>query len=113
MSKKWLSTAALVLGTASLAWSAPAGNAKQGKAVYARSCQGCHGANGEGNPAIEKMMHVKLRALGSKEVQAKSDAQLSKDIKDGIGKMPAQKSLSAKEVADVVAYIREMGKSAK
>ncbi|HVB34819.1 MAG TPA: cytochrome c [Patescibacteria group bacterium] len=113
MRKNWLFTAALVLAAASLAWAAPPGNAKEGKAVYSHSCQGCHGANGEGNPAIAKMMHVTMRALDSKEVQAKSDVQLSKDITDGIGKMPAQRTLSAKEVADVVAYIRELGKSAK
>lgn len=113
MRKNWLYTAALVLGTASIAWAAPAGNAKNGKAVYTQSCQGCHGVNGEGNAAIAKMMNVKMRALGSKEVQAKSNADLRKDIVDGFGKMPAQKSLSAKQVEDVIAYVRELGKSAK
>jgi mono/diheme cytochrome c family protein len=113
MSEKWLYTAALVLGSASLAWAAPPGNAKEGKAVYTQSCQGCHGANGEGNVAIAKMMNVTMRPLGSKEIQAKTDAQLKKDIASGIGKMPAQKSLSAKQVDDVIAYVRELGKSAK
>ncbi len=114
MRKKWLCTTALVLGTASLAWAVPpTGNAKEGKAVYSRSCQGCHGVDGKGNPGIAKMMHVTMLPLGSKEVQAKSDAQLRKDIVDGIGKMPPQKSLSPKEVDNVIAYIRELGKSAK
>lgn len=114
MHKSWLCTAAIVLGAASLAWAAPSpGNAKEGKTVYQQSCQGCHGANGEGNPGVAKMFHVKMLPLGSKEVQAKSDAQLSKDISDGVGKMPPQRSLSAKQVADVVAYIRELGKSGK
>lgn len=113
MRKNWLYTAALVLGTASLAWAAPPGNANQGKTVYSRSCQGCHGPDGKGNPAIAKMMHVTMRALGSKEVQAKSDAELRKDIVDGTGKMQAQKSLSAQQVDDVIAYIRELGKSGK
>ena len=113
MRKNWLYTTALVLGTASLAWAAPTGSAKDGKAVYTRTCQGCHGMNGEGNPGIAKMMHVTMLPLGSKEVQAKSDAQLKKYIVDGIGKMPPQKSLSAKDVGDVIAYIRELGKSKK
>ncbi|HVC00244.1 MAG TPA: cytochrome c [Candidatus Dormibacteraeota bacterium] len=114
MRKNWLYTAALVLGTASLAWAAPTpGNAKEGKAVYGRSCQGCHGMDGKGSPSLAKMMHVTMLPLGSKQVQAKSDAQLKKDIVDGIGKMPPQKSLSAKDVDDVIAYIRELGKSAK
>ncbi len=114
MRKKCLYTAAMVLAAASLAWAVPpSGSAKEGKAVYSRSCQGCHGMKGEGNPGIAKMMHVTMLPLGSKEVQSKTDAQLRKDIVDGIGKMPPQRSLSAKEVDNVIAYIRELGKSAK
>jgi mono/diheme cytochrome c family protein len=110
MGKRWLYVAVLVLGTGSMALAAPPGDAKVGKTVFTQSCQGCHGANGEGNPAIAKMMNVKMRPLGSKEVQAQSDAVLRKDITDGVGKMPPQKSLSAKQVDDVIAYIRELGK---
>lgn len=113
MRKNWSYTATLVFGTASLAWATSPGSAKEGKAVYARSCQGCHGANGEGNPSLAKMMHVTMHPLGSKAVQAKSDAQLRKDVVEGIGKMAGQKSLGAKEVDDVIAYVRELGKSAK
>lgn len=113
MRKNWLYSAALILGTASMAWAAPTGNAKDGKAVYTQSCQGCHGVHGEGNPAIAKMFNVKMLALGSKEVQAKTDAELRKDIVHGFGKMQAQKSLSAKQVDDVIAYVRELGKSTK
>ena len=113
MQHKVLCAAALILGAASFAWAVPPGNAKDGQAVYNQSCKGCHGPNGEGNPMMEKMMHAKMLPLGSKAVQAKSDAQLKKDITDGVGKMPAMKSLSAKQVDDVVAYIRELGKSGK
>ena len=113
MQSKLLCAAALVLGAASFAWAVPPGSAKDGLAVYNQSCKGCHGMNGEGNPAMAKMMHVKMLPLGSKAVQAKSDAQLKKDITDGVGKMPAMKSLSANQVEDVVAYIRELGKSGK
>lgn len=110
MRKKWLFGSALLLGTAGMALAAPPGNAKDGKAVYGQSCQGCHGANGAGNPAIAKMLKVKMRPLGSKEVQARSDAALKKDTVEGIGKMPPQKSLSAKQAEDVVAYLRVLGK---
>ncbi len=110
---KWLYAAGLMLGAAGLAWAAPPGSAKQGKAVYDQSCKNCHGVNGEGNESLAKMMHTKILPLGSKEVQAKSDAELKKDITTGVGKMPAVKNLSDKQVDDVIAYIREMGKSSK
>ena len=113
MRNTWLCTAALVLGAASFAWAVPPGSAKEGRVVYDQSCKSCHGMNGEGNPAIAKMFKVTMLPLGSKEVQAKSDAQLKKDIVDGVGKMPAIKSLNAKQVDDVIALIREMGKSKK
>lgn len=110
---KWLYTAALILGAASFAWAAPQGNAKEGKTVYDHSCKSCHGMNGEGNESLAKMMKAKILPLGSKEVQSKSDAQLKKDITEGVGKMPAVKNLSDKQVDDVIAYIRELGKSHK
>ena len=96
---------ALILSLA-LAGSALA-DAAAGKALYATKCKTCHGANGEGNPAIAKMKGVTMKALGSKEVQAKSDAQLKKDSTAGIGKMPAVKLTDA-EASDVVAFLRTL-----
>src|SRR5262245_32819956 len=76
-----------------------------GKAVYTKSCQKCHAADGKGNPAIAKMLKVTLRSLGSPEILAKSDAELIKQSAQGIGKMkPVQ--LSDKDAQDVVAYVR-------
>jgi len=79
-----------------------------GKAPYDKACKSCHAAGGAGNPAIAKMLKVTLRAFGSKEVQAKADADLKKDTTKGIGKMKPVTTLSAKEVDDVVAYMRTM-----
>lgn len=111
MYKNWLCTAALVVGAAGFAWAAPPpGSAKEGKAVYDQHCKMCHGMNGEGNPGIAKMMKVTLKPLGSKEVQAKSDAELKKYITDGVGKMKGVKGLSDAQVNDVIAYVRELGK---
>ena len=45
------------------------GDAQAGKAVYDSKCKICHGANGEGNPAIAKTLKVTFRPLASKEVQ--------------------------------------------
>src|SRR5262245_58754541 len=47
----------------------PAGDAVAGQAVYRRECRSCHGANGEGNPAMAKRLGVAIRGLGSADVQ--------------------------------------------
>ncbi len=114
MRKSWIYAAALLLGAASFAFAAPPpGNAKEGKMVFEQHCKMCHGEHGEGNPSIAKMMHVKMLPLGSKKVQAKSNAQLKKDITEGYGKMSAIHGLSNKQVDDVIAYIRELGHAKK
>jgi mono/diheme cytochrome c family protein len=85
------------------------GDAEKGKAVYAGKCKMCHGAEGEGNPGMAKMMKVEMKALGSKEVQAMKDAEIKKDIADGNGKMKPVK-LTDEEAANVIAYIRTLKK---
>jgi|SRR5579862_1544229 len=79
------------------------GAAAEGKAIYDTKCKGCHKADGSGMPAM------KMRALGSAEVQAKSDADLKKDITAGVGKMKAQTVTDA-QAADLAAYIRTLKK---
>lgn len=79
-----------------------------GKAAFDKTCKSCHGAEGKGNPAIAKMMKVELRPLGSKEVQAKADADLSKDISDGTGKMKGIKSLAPVDLKSVVEFVRTL-----
>jgi mono/diheme cytochrome c family protein len=80
----------------------------EGKEIYDKSCKGCHGAQGQGNPGIAKMMKVEMKPLGSKEVQAKSDADLKKIITEGTGKMKPVASVSGKQVDDVIAFIRTL-----
>ncbi len=86
------------------------GDATAGKTVYRKRCSGCHGQTGEPKKAMAKMLKLQLRALGSKEVQAKSDAQLRKDIVEGTGKMKPVKKLSATDVDNVIAYVRTLAK---
>lgn len=81
-----------------------------GKELYAKACRVCHGAEGQGNPAIAKMMKVELRALGSQEVQSQSDDELKKAITDGKGKMKPVTSIKGQQVEDVIAYIRTLKK---
>ena len=86
------------------------GDAAAGKALYTSKCATCHGAAGEGKEAIAKMMKVEMKHLGSKEVQAKSDADLKKTIGEGGGKMKAVTGLKDAEVANLIAYVRTLKK---
>ena len=94
---------AFLAGSAQLVWAAD-----DGKTVYAKKCASCHGDKGEGKPAIAKSMKVELRHLGSKEVQAKNDADLAKSINEGGGKMKPVKGLSEGDVKAVIAYVRTL-----
>ena len=96
------------IGTAvtSAAMGADAG---AGKAVYEKSCVGCHGADGKGNPAMAKVLGEKGLNITSKEAAKKSDAELLKVIAEGSGKMPAAK-LSKDEQKQVLGYVRTLQK---
>ena len=82
--------------------------APEGKTIFAAKCQSCHGPNGEGKPAIAKMFNVTMHPLGSKEIQAKSDADFKKTITAGQGKMKAVTGLDEKQVGDVIAFVRTL-----
>jgi mono/diheme cytochrome c family protein len=87
-----------------------AGDAAAGKEIYSKKCASCHGTAGEGKDSVAKMLKVEIRPLGSKEVQAKSDADLKKVILEGSGKMKAVAGVDAKAADDVVAFIRTLKK---
>ena len=107
--KTWLNFGLiLVLTMAVPALAAGKGDAAAGKALYSSKRAPCHGASGEGKEAIGKMFKVQMPHLGSKEVQAKSDAELRKSITEGNGKMKPVK-LSDEEAA-VIAYVRSLAK---
>src|SRR5215468_8754784 len=78
-------------------------------ALYKSKCAGCHGADGKGDATMGKAM--KLRDLGSAEVQKASDADWTTIITAGKNKMPAAgKSLSADQVKGLVGYVRGFAK---
>jgi len=85
------------------------GDAEKGKALFGTKCATCHAADGEGKPAIAKMMKVEMKPLGSKEVQTKKDAELKKDFTEGNGKMKPVK-LTDEEAANVIAFLRTLKK---
>lgn len=90
----------------SLAASAPAGDAAE---TYKAKCASCHGADGAGTTAAGKAM--KVRDLGSAEVQALTDDQLYEIIAKGKAKMPGyEKSIGADKCKELVAHIRTFKK---
>ena len=97
----------------SLGWvwgsAALAAEAGAGKALFEKSCVGCHGADGKGNPGMAKVLGEKgLNIVGS-DTTKKSDEQLLKIIADGAGKMPASK-LTKDEQKQALGYARSLAK---
>lgn len=92
-----------------LLFCACARSADDAAALYKTKCAACHGADGSGNTAMGKAF--KLRDLGSDEVQAQTDAQLTAITSDGKGKMPAYKGkLTDDQIKELVGYIRTLKK---
>jgi cytochrome c6 len=84
-------------------WSLADGGADTFKA----KCAMCHGADGKGETSMGKTL--KLRDLGSADVQSQSDSDLSGIITNGKGKMPKYDGkLTADQISDVVKYIRTL-----
>lgn len=83
--------------------------ADTGADVFKTKCAACHGADGKGETTMGK--NLKLKDLGSADVQSKSDGDLTKLIEDGKKPMPAYKGkLTDDQIKDVVKYIRTLKK---
>lgn len=80
-----------------------------GQALYTKSCAGCHGADGKGNPKMAALIGEKGLNIVGEETVKKSDAQLLKVIAEGAGKMPPSK-LTKEELKQVLSYARSLAK---
>ena len=107
---KLIVTAVVLMGT--VAGFALGADAEKGGAIFAKTCKPCHGEGGATpNEALAKMMGVTIPTLANADFQAtKTDADIKSAIMNGKGKMPAQKSVPADSVDDVVAYVRSLVK---
>lgn len=86
-----------------------AADATQGQSLFKSKCAGCHGPDGKGQTSMGKMM--KLKDLGSEDVQKMSDTEIHDIIAKGKKAMPAFGSkLKKEQIDDLVAYIRGLGK---
>jgi cytochrome c6 len=86
-----------------------AGDADAGKETFGKKCAICHGKTGAGDGPAAKAFKG-IPDLGAKEVQALSDADISKVINEGKGKMQPVKDLSKSDVANLTAFIRTLKK---
>lgn len=87
---------------------AAVGDVSEGEAVFMKRCKMCHGADGQGNPAMARMLKVEFKALDSEHVQELSDLELTETITEGKGKMAAVRGISDAEIEDVIAYVRSL-----
>lgn len=83
--------------------------AEDGAALYKAKCASCHGPDGAGQTAVGK--NLKLRDLGSAEVQAQSDADLTAMIAEGgtakkATHQFAKKGLTPDQIKALVAQVR-------
>jgi cytochrome c6 len=83
--------------------------AQGGADTFKARCAMCHGPDGKGDTAMGKKFG--LKDLGSAEVQATSDADLTAIITKGKDKMPEYGSKLSKEQIDgLVKYVRSLKK---
>ena len=77
--------------------------------VYKTKCASCHGPDGKGETATGKAMKVK--DLGSSDVQGMSDADLTNTIAKGKKPMPGYEGkLTNDQISDLVKWIRSLKK---
>ncbi len=75
-------------------------------ALYKSKCQVCHGADGKGTAAGQKMG---AKDFQSPEVAKQSDADLAKITKEGKGKMPKYDAkLTDDQIKGLIKYIRSL-----
>jgi mono/diheme cytochrome c family protein len=99
----------MLLAAAVLAFTTVPARAQSGAEVYKSKCAMCHGADGKGDTPVGKSM--KLRDLGSADVQKQSDTELIAITADGKGRMPGYKGkLTDDQIKEVVSYIRTFKK---
>jgi mono/diheme cytochrome c family protein len=89
---------------------AKGGNVEAGRQAFMKHCSTCHGPDGNGKEAVAKLLKVTFPPLGSKQVQALTDAEMHSVIVNGKGKMKPVKDLSAGDIPNLIAFVRSLAK---
>jgi len=96
----------MALGILLAAAAIPAAAADDAAALYKSKCQVCHGADGKGTAAGQKMG---AKDFQSADVAKQSDADLIKVTKEGKGKMPKYEGkLTDDQIKGLIKYIRSL-----
>jgi mono/diheme cytochrome c family protein len=102
---KTMARASLLVVAVAFAFSTWTFAADSAADVYKSKCAACHGADGKGNAAM------KTKDLGSADVQAMSDADLTGVIAKGKKPMPGYEGkLTPDQITDMVKWIRTLKK---
>jgi mono/diheme cytochrome c family protein len=104
MKRKTSILMAAMMSVAGLAYGADAG------ALWKTNCASCHGADGSGGTTMGKKLGVK-NYTDAKVQSAMSDAEMTKAISNGQGKMKGFKGkLSDADIKALVSYVRSLKK---
>lgn len=80
--------------------------ADDAEALYKSKCQVCHGADGKGSAAGQKLG---AKDFHSPEAQKQTDTELIEITKQGKGKMPGyDKKLTDDQIKALIKYIRSL-----
>ena len=86
--------------------------AQEGKELYEKSCNNCHGPGGKGDGPASKMLKPPAADFAT-AVKGKADADIAKTIKEGgkaVGKSPLMPAFGAKlsdeQIQALVAYVK-------
>ncbi len=106
-------------------WNAPAGDAgkanpvkssaesvNDGKALYAKHCQSCHGKTGLGDGTKASQLKTEPGDFSKSAFQGQSDGSLYYKIAEGRDDMPSfkKKMTEANDIWNVVNYVRTLKK---
>jgi len=99
----------VLCGFASLYGTAWGADAAAGKGIFATKCKTCHGADGQGNAGMAKVLKTEIKPLTDPEVQGLSEADIKKIVAEGKGKMKPV-AVSGPDLDNVAAYVKSMKK---
>ena len=85
------------------------GDAAAGEAIFTAtgSCSGCHGADGTQGTVIGQEPNQAPAADLTVRVPALTDAEITDQVQNGGAVMPAQTQVTAEQMPDLIAYLRE------
>ena len=83
----------------------------EGKALFAKNCQSCHGKKGQGDGTKASELKTEPGDFSKSGFQSQSDGAIFYKISEGRDDMPSfKKKMDAKEIWDVVNYMRTLKK---